>query len=87
MSDEGSITVAAGGTVNDYGVITLAELNAYVAQRMELLNSKQSPTCGCSANIRSNLPLAMHGGPAPVVTPPSGHGTGPITTPVTGPIK
>jgi hypothetical protein len=41
------------------GVITLAELDAYVATRLEQLNAKQTHTCGRPTNLRSNLPLAL----------------------------
>jgi hypothetical protein len=50
---------------NRDGVITLAELIAYVAQRMEQLNNKQCPTASCPANLRCNLPVAVVVGSAP----------------------
>jgi hypothetical protein len=43
---------------NKDGVITLAELDAYISVRIEALGKNQSSTCGRPANIRSSLPLA-----------------------------
>jgi hypothetical protein len=67
---------------NGDGIVTLAELDAYVAARVEQLNRRQCPTCGRGANIRSNLPLAMTSGPGgdsgPATGPRRGSGTGPI---------
>jgi hypothetical protein len=65
---------------NHDGVVTLAELNAYVAEQMEKVSSKVRhsvcPGCTASSNVPLNLKLAA------VVTPPArpgnGGGTGPI---------
>ncbi len=46
---------------NKDGIITLAELDVYVATQMEKARCTQCPTCGRPANIRSNLPLATVG--------------------------
>jgi uncharacterized caspase-like protein len=75
--------LAGAADANKDGVITLVELEAYVAWRMEQFNREQCPTCGRSANVRSNLPLATAGRPATV----AGAATGPTTGLPTGPIS
>lgn len=76
------------------GIITLAELDAYVAVRVEELvrrfelehpqakKFRQCPTCGRPSSIRSNLPLAIANGQAPIAVPDTGSGTGPIRPPL-----
>jgi hypothetical protein len=57
---------------NKDGIITLVELDAFVAMTMERLKCGQCPTCGRSANIRSSLPLAITGGQVPITVPSTG---------------
>jgi hypothetical protein len=69
--------------LNKDGVITLAELTAYVSLRVEQLSKQidkeQCPTCGTPPNLRSNLPLATV--PAAAADPVPKTGTGPIARP------
>jgi hypothetical protein len=53
--------LSGAADTNQDGIVTLAELDAYAAMRVEQLNRWQCPTCGRPANVRSNLPLAKVG--------------------------
>lgn len=64
---------------NKDGVITLAEVNAYVAEQMEKAAPKVCPNCITPANIPLNLKLATVNTPA--TGSGNGSGTGPIAPP------